>query len=116
MSKSFLNGFLEQVKDTPIGRVALEYFTKHSHFEGFVFVEGSSDIDFYSQTITLTWLGALTFVTTLPPSFLCSISTTPKGVGNLPLHQSRLPKQGLIVNSSQPDLVTSTPKTFSVRK
>ena len=52
MSKSFLNGFLEQVKDTPIGRVALEYFTKHSHFEGFVFVEGSSDIDFYSQTLT----------------------------------------------------------------
>lgn len=49
MTTSFYDGFISKINDKKVGCVVLEYFTKHSHFDGFVFVEGPSDILFYSR-------------------------------------------------------------------
>lgn len=48
---SFYDGYVSQVKNKIIGGVALEYFTKYSHFNSFVFVEGLTDVIFYNLIV-----------------------------------------------------------------
>lgn len=50
-NQSFYGEFVNQITDKdkkPIGSVAFEFFSKYSHFNNFIFVEGLTDSEFYS--------------------------------------------------------------------
>lgn len=50
-NQSFYEEFVNQITDKdkkPIGSIAFEFFSKFSHFNNFIFVEGMPDSEFYS--------------------------------------------------------------------